>query len=152
MRDYVVSINGTEYRAELRELNADSATVAVNGIPYVVELKQLGIKGDLSKPASAEPKPVARTAEAPKPQPKPTQTSGGTVKSPLPGLVLDVLVRVGDQVKAGQKLMVLETMKMENHIPAPFDGVVKSVHVHNGETVSEGQAMFEIARPDMTTL
>jgi biotin carboxyl carrier protein len=151
MRDYVVMINGTEYRAELRELNADSATVAVNGVPYVVELKQLGLKADLGRPVVAEPKPAAPVA-APKPQPKPTQTSGGMVKSPLPGLVLEVTVRVGDQVKAGQKLMVLETMKMENHIPAPFDGVVKSVLVHNGETVSEGQAMFEISRPDMTTL
>lgn len=152
MRDYVVTINGTEYRAELRELNADSATVAVNGVPYVVELKQLGIKADLSRPPAAEARAVAQPAPAPKPQPKPTQTSGGMVKSPLPGLVLEVTARVGDQVKAGQKLMVLETMKMENHIPAPFDGVVKSVLVHNGETVSEGQAMFEIARPDMTTL
>lgn len=152
MRDYVVTINGTEYRAELRELSAESATVAVNGIAYVVELKQLGIKGDLTRPSAAQQKAVARTAEAPKPPPKPSQASGGVVKSPLPGLVLDVSVRVGDQVKAGQKLMVLETMKMENHIPAPFDGVVKSVMVRNGETISEGQAMFEIARPDMTTL
>lgn len=152
MRDYVVTINGTEYRAELRELNADSATVAVNGVAYVVELKQLGIKADLSRPVPAELKGTPQPVVAPKPQPKPTQSSGGMVKSPLPGLVLDVTVRVGDQVKAGQKLMVLETMKMENHIPAPFDGVVKSVLVHNGETVSEGQAMFEIARPDMTTL
>ncbi|MCU0452239.1 MAG: biotin/lipoyl-binding protein [Bacteroidetes bacterium] len=152
MRDYVVTINGTEYRAELRELNADSATVAVNGVAYVVELKQLGIKGDLSKPAAADPKAAARPAETPKPQAKPMQTSGGVVKSPLPGLVLDVVAKVGDQVKAGQKLMVLETMKMENHIPAPFDGVVKSVLVHQGETVSEGQALFEVSRPDMTTL
>lgn len=152
MRDYVVTINGTEYRAELRELNADSATVAVNGVPYVVELKQLGIKADISRPVTSEPNPAAQPATAPKPLPKPTQTSGGMVKSPLPGLVLEVTVRVGDQVKAGQKLMVLETMKMENHIPAPFDGIVKSVLVHNGETVSEGQAMFEISRPDMTTL
>jgi biotin carboxyl carrier protein len=152
MRDYVVTINGTEYRAELRELNADSATVAVNGIAYVVELKQLGIKSDLSKPPAVEPKAAARPAEVPKPQAKPTQTSGGVVKSPLPGLVLDVAIKVGDHVKAGQKLVVLETMKMENHIPAPFDGVVRSIVVHQGDTVSEGQALCEISRPDMTTL
>jgi biotin carboxyl carrier protein len=152
MRDYVVTINGTEYRAELRDLSAESATVVVNGVPFVVELKQLGIKGDLTRPTAVEPKPVARVVEPPKPASKPTQTSGGMVKSPLPGLVLDVAVRVGDQVKAGQKLMVLETMKMENHIPAPFDGVVKNVLVRNGDTVSEGQALFDVARPDMTTL
>jgi pyruvate carboxylase subunit B len=63
-----------------------------------------------------------------------------------------VLVKVGDQVKAGQKIMVLETMKMENHIPGPFDGVIKSILANKGDTVSEGQALFEIARPDMTTL
>ncbi|MCU0411355.1 MAG: biotin/lipoyl-binding protein, partial [Bacteroidetes bacterium] len=128
--------------------------VAVNGVDYVVELKNLGMKADLSRPTSAEPpRSVAKSSVAPKPAPKPAQTTGGgTVKSPLPGLVLDVLVKVGDQVKAGQKIMVLETMKMENHIPGPFDGVIKSILANKGDTVSEGQALFEIARPDMTTL
>ncbi len=154
MREYVLNINGAEYRAEVKELTAESAKVAVNGVDYVVELKKLGMKADLSRPTSAEPpRSVAKPSEAPKPATKPTQaTGGGTVKSPLPGLVLDVLVKVGDPVKAGQKIMVLETMKMENHIPSPFDGVIKSILANKGDTVSEGQALFEIARPDMTTL
>ena len=153
MREYVLTINGAEYRAEVRDLTAETAKIAVNGVEYVVELKHMGLKEAPARPAAPEPRPAARPVEPPRPSPKPARpTGGGTVMSPLPGLVLDVLAKAGDPVRAGQKMMVLETMKMENHILAPFDGVVKSVLAQKGDTVSEGQPMFEIARPDMTTL
>ena len=70
---------------------------------------------------------------------------GAPVKSPLPGVVLDVLVKEGDVVKVGQKLMILEAMKMENNIESDRDGVVKSIVARKGDSVLEGDVLITIA-------
>lgn len=66
------------------------------------------------------------------------------IKAPMPGLILDVLVQEGDEVKEGDYLLVLEAMKMENTLTAPRDGVVKSVGVEKGQTVDKGQLLIEM--------
>jgi biotin carboxyl carrier protein len=66
------------------------------------------------------------------------------IRSPLPGTVLNILVREGDTVQRGQNLLIIEAMKMENEIKADSAGIVKKIHVHKGDTISEGQILVEI--------
>jgi biotin carboxyl carrier protein len=89
----------------------------------------------------AEPKPAP--APAPAPAPKPA-ASAKSVVSPLPGNIISVAVAVGDTVKRGQTILVMESMKMENNIPAPRDGKVSAVHVAAGKSVMQGDALIDI--------
>ena len=82
------------------------------------------------------------TAAAPAAKPA---GAGEKVASPLPGVIIEISVKEGQQVKAGQKVAVLEAMKMENEIPAPKDGTVTDIHVHKGDTLQEGDPVVTIA-------
>lgn len=162
MNEYVLSINQKEYRVELGEINADYALLQVNGREFRVDLKQLGLAKLMPAPAAAvEARPAAIAAVpaagiAPAPAAAPAAVPGGeaasVVKAPLPGLVIDVKVREGEKVKAGQNIVVMEAMKMENQIQATADGTVKRIFVKKGDNVAEGNAMVEIARSDMASL
>ncbi len=121
--------------------------VTVNGVGYEVEVEEL--EGG----AAAAPAPVRAAAPAPKAAPaakKPAAApaavvSGGeAVKAPMPGTILDVKVAVGDTVKAGQAVCVLEAMKMENEIPASKDGKVLQVLVQKGASVEVGTPLVTI--------
>ena len=154
MREYVLSIGGKEYKTAVKELNTETASVIVNGKEYEVELKELGAPQKISAPRRPVQRPTAAAAA-----PAPTTDTGsntrglaGSVTAPLPGLVLELLVREGDEVKAGQDLMVMEAMKMENKIQSPHDGVVKRIFVQQGANVAEGDKLFEVSRPAMTTI
>ncbi|HOW45977.1 MAG TPA: biotin/lipoyl-binding protein [Candidatus Aminicenantes bacterium] len=162
MNEYVLSINQKEYRVELGEINADYALLQVNGREFRVDLKQLGLAKLMPVPAAAvEARPAAAAAApaagiAPAPAAAPVAVPGGeassVVKAPLPGLIIDVKVREGEKVKAGQNIVVMEAMKMENQIQATADGTVKKIFVKKGDNVAEGNAMVEIARSDMASL
>lgn len=153
MKEYVLTIAEKEYQAEIKELTAEHALISVNGKDYRVELKQFG---------SRESQPVFKRVDTPAPAAPPAAPSdkvkktptvdSGAVRSPLPGMILEMHVAEGDQVKAGQTLLVLEAMKMENQIQAPHDGTVKKIYFRNGDTVTEGEVLCEIDRPFMTTL
>jgi glutaconyl-CoA decarboxylase len=90
-------------------------------------------------PKAAKPAPKAAPAPAPKPA-----ASAKSLTSPLPGSIVSVAVAVGDTVKRGQTVMVIESMKMENNIPAPRDGKVAAVHVAAGKSVMQGDALLDI--------
>lgn len=162
MNEYVLTINQKEYRAEVAEINAEFARIQVNGKEFRVDLKQLGL-GKLMP--AATPAVEARPAASPAPPaigvaPAPaaptaaavTGEASSMVKAPLPGLIIDVKVREGEKVKAGQNIIVMEAMKMENQIQATTDGTVKKIFVKKGDNVAEGIAMVEIARSDMASL
>jgi oxaloacetate decarboxylase alpha subunit len=89
----------------------------------------------------AEPKPAPAPAPAPAPK---AAASAKSVVSPLPGNIISVAVAVGDTVKRGQTILVMESMKMENNIPAPRDGKVSAVHVAIGKSVMQGDALIDI--------
>lgn len=101
--------------------------VTVNGVAYEVELEEL---------TGAAPAPAAAAVPAPPPPPAPA--GGEQVTAPMPGTILSVNVAVGDSVKRGQVLMILEAMKMENEIMCPRDGVVASVNTSKGASVESG--------------
>ena len=156
MRKYKFAIGGKDFEAEILELTTETARVAVNGKEYTVELKELGRKPvTLAPPPAAAPSPAAVKTPIPAPAPVAPKSGGGdsqSVQAPLPGLIVDIMVNENDAVKAGQNLLLMEAMKMENQIPAPYDGTVKSIHVKKGDSVSEGDVLVEICRPPMTTL
>ena len=114
MKEYKYKINGNTYKVTIGDIDENIAHVEVNGTPYKVEME---------KAPKVVVKPVTRpTTPAPAPTPvvKPAAPSTGKsgVKSPLPGVILDIKVNVGDTVKKGQTIIILEAMKMENNINA----------------------------------
>ena len=155
MSSYRLRVNGTEYRAEVKEISADRALVEVNDETYSVDLLEFGRRSSATvRKATAAPHTPAKSpspAAASRPS-APTATSAGTVVAPLPGLVLQLKVAPGDEVSAGQLILVMEAMKMENQITAPRNGSIRKVFVSEGDNVGEGDALVEISRPEMTTL
>jgi len=151
MSQYTLKVNDRQYTAEVKEITAEQARIVVDDAEYSVDLLELGRRPSVaparvqSDKAAAVPVQKARPTAA-------SQSPGGTVTAPLPGLILQLKVKEGDTVAAGQCVMVMEAMKMENQITAPHNGSVKKVFVTEGDSVGEGDALVEIARPEMTTL
>ena len=145
MNNYKLKINGNDYNVEINEVEGQEIKLNVNGTPYVVTVDQ-EIK-------QQKPKPVARPA-ATTSQVAPAAggsvlkanaaAAGNKVTTPLPGTILDVFVNVGDAVKSGQTVVLLEAMKMENNIEADCDGTVKEVKVRKGDSVLEGDILVVI--------
>ena len=120
MRNFLVNVNGTQYQVAVEEIDAAQAQQASAAAP--------------AQPAAA---PAAPAKAAP--------AGGVTVNSPMPGNILSVNVKDGDAIKAGQLLMILEAMKMENEILAPADGTVSNVSVAKGSTVEAGTLLCSIS-------
>ena len=145
MKEYKFKINGNEYNVAINSVDGNLASVTVNGAPYQVELENAPAAAPVQAvPAvSAAPAPVAATpAAAPAPQPSGV---GKAVTSPLPGVIIALKVNVGDTVKPGQVVAVLEAMKMENDIEAEFGGTVTAINVAKGDSVLEGASIVTIA-------
>ncbi|HSL19050.1 MAG TPA: biotin/lipoyl-containing protein [Methylomirabilota bacterium] len=153
MADYVLKIGDREYRARVEAITAESATIAVDGTSYHVDLVQIGRRADAPRPAAAPARRAAPAApQVQRPVAQPSDGAPGAVLAPLPGLVLRIAVAEGAMVQAGQTLIVMEAMKMENAVAAPHHGTVRKIFVAEGATVGEGDPLVEIGRPEMTTL
>lgn len=146
MKNYKFKINGNEYAVVIGSIEEGVAEVTVNDVPYSVQIEGAAPE----KPKVATPPPpavpatdahpaVARTAAPAAP------SAAGDVKSPLPGVILKLAVREGDQVVVGQSLLVLEAMKMENNIDSDREGTVKKINVRQGDSVLEGDVLLTIA-------
>lgn len=145
MKSYKFKINGNQYNVEVNSVSRNIADVTVNGIPYQVEMEDVAATPDVPVQHVS---PVSSPVQAPAPQPAATPSISGTgksVKSPLPGVIISVNVNVGDVVKEGQVLAVLEAMKMENEIQSEYNGIVTSVLVAKGDSVLEGAAIVTLA-------
>ena len=137
MKEYKYKINGNEYNVAVEELEGNKASVTVNGKSYQVELDRPA-KPAVSKPV-ARPAATPTAAPAAAPAPKAAPTAGGAgIKAPLPGVILDIKVKVGDVVSKGQTVAILEAMKMENNINADREGTVASINVEKGQSIAEG--------------
>ncbi len=142
MKKFKFTINGNIYEVEIQGFEENIAKVEVNGTPYDVEIHR-----DLKMTKT----PTLVRAEAPPPKGKetripkvPSKTTNLAVKSPLPGTIISVLVKDGDKVSMGQKLLTMEAMKMENNVLAEKAGIVKSVLVKPGDTVLQNDILVEI--------
>ena len=124
--------------------------VKVNGNSYEVEVEEIKdgvqpVAPAVQRPAAAPASAPAAPTAAPAPKAAPVAVAGaGTVSAPMPGTVLDIMVKEGDVVKSGQVCVILEAMKMENELPAPCDGTVKSVNVTKGASVNTADVLVVI--------
>ncbi|MBQ8969548.1 MAG: biotin/lipoyl-binding protein [Bacteroidaceae bacterium] len=143
MNDFKFKIDGKDYTANVVEGESGKLNVTVNGKSYEVE-----VPGHVAaKPTVHHIKPaVAAAAPAAAPVAAPRKASAGAnaVTAPLPGTITSIEVKVGDPVKAGQTVIVMEAMKMANNITAEVDGTVKNILVQQGAQVQTGDALIEI--------
>ena len=146
MKQYKFKINGNDYNVAIKSTNGNLADVTVNGVSYQVEMENSmpAAAPVQAAPQASAPAPQPAAAAAPAPAAKPAG-EGKAVTSPLPGVIIEVSVKEGDTVAAGQKVAVLEAMKMENEIQAEKAGVVTKIHVSKGDSVLEGASIVTIA-------
>ena len=132
MKEYKFKINGNEYLVTINDIDDTNVEANVNGKPFKV-----GIDKPVKKqnPALPQTKPAVQTNSVVKPTVAVNQV---TLASPLPGIILEISAKVGDKVKVGQTVMVLEAMKMENVVEANADGTIISISVNIGDSVLEG--------------
>ncbi len=140
MRTYNIIVNGRPITAEVKEFSQESARIEIEGNSYKIELASVETKARPKvPPARKVEKSVATVTPAMKPA-----TQGGAITAPLPGAILEVYVKVGDSVSAGQKVLKMEAMKMENEINATANGVVSSIAVKAGDVVNQGQLLLSV--------
>jgi biotin carboxyl carrier protein len=146
MKTYNFKINGNGYNVVINSVEGRNASVTVNGKEYQVELEEAVSAPVQAAPAAPAPAQSPAPAQAAAPAaPAAAAGSGKAVTSPLPGVIIAVKVNVGDKVKAGQEVAVLEAMKMENSIEATHDGTVTAINVAKGDSVLEGAPIVTIA-------
>jgi len=141
MKEYKFTINGNLYKVDVLDTEGNLTKIEVNGTPYDVEL--------IREPPKLMPfkVPAAHTKPGNAGSPSPSAQGGGPavqVKAPLPGIIVQVLVKPGDEVTKGQSLCTLETMKMENAIKAESPGTVASVRITPGQTVNQDEVLVEL--------
>ncbi len=132
MKKFKFSIEGNSYEVSAHEVSENKVEIEVNGTPFTVEIEKSesttvsGIKTVTSIPA-----------------PPPQALDPIPIKSPLPGVITEIVVKEGQKVNRGDVLLVMESMKMENNITADRDGVVKTLHVSAGETVMQDDILID---------
>lgn len=141
MKEYKYKINGNVYKVGVGDIENGIAHIEVNGTPYNVELEQETTVKTVKAPKTTAPQ---KTGASPVVKPSAAASGGHSVKSPLPGVILSIPVKVGDTVKASDTVIVLEAMKMENAIHAGRDGKVASINVNQGDSVLEGAVLLTI--------
>lgn len=149
MNKYQYKVQGVDYDVEIVDVEGNIAKVNVNGISFEVEMKRpinpatKPHKPKVAAPAAPAAQPVAAPV-ADKPKAEAPVGAGMKVTAPLPGTITDIKVKVGDTVKDGDTVIILEAMKMQNNIEAECSGTVTSVLVNKGDTVMEGDALITI--------
>lgn len=155
MKEYKYKVNGVEYTVNVNSVEGNKAKVEVNGVTYEVEMENQ-VAAPVNQPIAAPaPQPQASAPAAASPSTpvvekkapattSATSTAATPVKAPLPGVINDIKVVVGDKVKNGQPVVILEAMKMENEINAECDGTVTSIAVNKGDSVMEGAVLVTI--------
>ena len=149
MSKYKIIISDSTYEVEIHEDLGNRAKVSVNGVEYEVDIEQMTAPNPTLSAPVAQPTPTQNpTPPPPPPKPNPGQAplsntaNSGAIRAPMPGVVLDVVVTVGQRVKAGDVVVRVEAMKMENDISSSVDGVVKEIKVEKGAQVQEHDVLI----------
>jgi len=145
MKEFNYKINGTPYRVVVNKSDSEIVELEVNGTPFTVELAQKKKKSlaGVKRPSTVS-SPTPQSSSTPLVTKPSVATGKSSVQSPLPGVILDLRCKVGDSVKKGQTLMILEAMKMENNILANVNGKVTEILVQKGDSVLEGADLVVI--------
>ena len=157
MAKYQYTVKGVDYEVEIQDIEGNIANVTVNGIPFEVEMKQPVKAGKqkvkLSEERRAEgseerrvksEEPNSSSVSAASTSSVPTAGAGKPVVAPLPGTINEIKVKVGDKVNAGDTVVILEAMKMQNNIEAETSGTITSINVNKGDAVMEGDTLVTI--------
>ncbi|MDD7660653.1 MAG: biotin/lipoyl-binding protein [Bacteroidales bacterium] len=140
MKEFKYTINGNKYEVTIGNIEGRNVELTVNGEPYTVQIEPNEVKKERVKVSA--PKPAAKPVSAP--QQEAPAASGNALKAPLPGVIKNICVAVGDTVSEGQTLVVLEAMKMENNLDAEKAGTVTAIHVEVGQNVMEDTPLVTI--------
>ena len=138
MKHFKFTIKGHDYEVEVKSFEGKMAEVEVNGTLYEVEVQT-------EKKSSKTPQLVRK--EVPRPKDAHVIRKGETVykvRAPLPGIIMQMKVKEGDEVKRGDKLLIYEAMKMENSLVSEKDGKVVSVNVSAGDSILQDDVLLEI--------
>lgn len=161
MAKYEYKVKGVDYVVEIQDIEGNIANVTVNGIPFEVEMKQ-PVKSSKQKvklndgqnnisassaasAGSASGSNSAASPDSASSSKQATPAAGKPVVAPLPGTINEIKVKVGDKVNAGDTVVVLEAMKMQNNIDAETSGTIASINVNKGDAVMEGDTLVTIA-------
>lgn len=154
MKEYKYKVNGVDYTVNINSVEGNMANVTVNGVSYDIEMEKPVAAPKATPVPKAAPAPAAAPKAAPAPTPAPAPKAapapaaapagGKALKAPLPGVIKDIKVAVGDQVKEGQVVLILEAMKMENEINAECDGTITAISVNKDDSVLEGTVLLTI--------
>lgn len=143
MKKYKFSINGNSYAVLVKQMTDDHAVVDVNGSEYDVDI--------IEEPMQRKTPQLMRSVAIPHGQERPIKTrakdrpaGAGIIKAPLPGIILEVMVKEGEDVSVGQSIIKMEAMKMENNIQSNREGKIKTIKVKPGDSVLEGDVLVEI--------
>ncbi len=140
MKQFKFEINGNEYQADIKSLIDNQITVEINGVSYDVTLKQ-----EVKKtPVLTVPKVINTALSDNQKTSKPGTSHLGGITAPIPGSIIKIHCKVGDKVKLGDTIMLLEAMKMQNEIQATTNGIVKEIFVKEGDAVMEGTSLLSI--------
>lgn len=143
MKEFKFTINGNKYNTEIDSNDGKMYEVLVNGTSYHVELEETKTLNII--PSKAPAAPISSTTKVTrKPEAKNQSGKGTKIKAPLPGTVIKILVKVGDTVTAGQDILILEAMKMENNITSHTNGRVVSILKNRGDSTLEGEDLIII--------
>ena len=142
-RRYRITVDGRQFDVQVGELSESPVRVAVDGTEYPDELPGRAA----AAPTPSQPAPTLAPAAAPPPaaaSSAPAPAAAGAITAMMPGRIISVEVAPGDEVKRGQTVCVIESMKMEQSIASPADGRVKSIPVNAGDSVQRGQTLVEL--------
>ena len=145
MKEYNITINNRSHNVIVKKIQSDLAIVEVNGTDYEVEIEKK-IRRHL-EPLDVKPtlQTGSRATAAPEPVPaEKLSASTNQILAPLPGLIMNVLVKAGDKIKANQIVMKMEAMKMENDVKSDQDGIIEKIHVKPGDSVLENSPLITL--------
>ncbi len=139
---YSINIDQKKYEVEVDAISGGIAQVTVNGASYEIQFEREGGRTAAPVIKAAAPKPVS--IPKPKASSAPAVSGSGVITAPIPGLIKDITVRVGDTIKNGQVVVIMEAMKMENRLISTVDGTVKEIRVHAGSQVATNDVIMVI--------
>lgn len=137
MKKFKFKIRGNKYEAVVKSFEKNIVDIDINGTNYKVELEQ-----EIVKPKT--PKLVRERVQTSKEDAKIKSKVGKLVKAPLPGTIFKLNVKIGDEVAAGETLLIMEAMKMENNIQSQVDGKIKSIMIKEGDAVLQDDILLEL--------
>ena len=146
MKKFKFTIDGASYSVNVKSVEGTQAEIEVNGTPYAVGLEQElnTLKTPILVRKDVQSKPSESKANVSPDGSKPAKAGSKAVKAPLPGSIISVAVKVGDTVKQGDLLLVMESMKMENNILSEKEGVVKTINVETAQAVMQDDILLTL--------